>query len=242
MNRHSNPDSILQGNFCDILNFFRGKECDEADRLAQRALSIVLSTNHLVQTGDEVDTDPFCANMFAGSALGSISESIKHYPFVRQPSWRAADAPVDLSDDDYNDILDAAENMIEMAEGLMPPRLDPADIAAERFFAIGSHGGTDLPAALDRVAELIASDLPADGYNRYVIVIGDDDPLLEFDIEVWKGTVEPEAADMREARARAAYGWSQLRSLTDGFKHDPDEFAELIGALDASQRKTSTAG
>ena len=126
MNRHSNPDSVLKGHFCDIVNFFREDEWDFANDLAKRALRIILSTNHLVQTGNEIDTDPFCANMFASSALGSISESIKHYPFVRQPSWRTdPDEAVELSEEAYIAILDAAEDMIEMAEGLCPPPATP---------------------------------------------------------------------------------------------------------------------
>ncbi len=141
MNRHSNPDSILQGNFCDIVNFFRGKECDDADRLAQRALSIVLSTNHLVQTGYEVDTDPFCANMFASSALGSISENIKRYPFVRQPSWLPVVEPfVELSAEAYDAILDSVEDMIEMAEGLMPARVEMTFAQSTRNLLVLTEG------------------------------------------------------------------------------------------------------
>ena len=126
MNRHSNPDSVLQGNFCDIVNFFRGQEGDDADRLAHRALTIILSTNHLVQTGDEVDTDPFCANMFASSALGSISERIKRYPFVRIPA-HCGEGVLCASQEEVDDLLDLVEDMIEMAEGLMK-KVEPITI------------------------------------------------------------------------------------------------------------------
>jgi hypothetical protein len=121
MNTHANPDSILQGKFCDIVNFFRDRAADDADRLAQRALTVILSTNHLVQTGYEVNTDPFSANMFASSALGSLNEKIRNYPFVRDSaSCEEEERGIfsDISDEEYDAVLASAETLIEMAEGL----------------------------------------------------------------------------------------------------------------------------
>src|SRR5947208_622095 len=84
MTKHVNADSIIRGSRRDIERFFHGRDIDDVDRLAQRALTIILATNHLIQTGDEVDTDPFCANMFASTALESINSTFKTYPFVRE--------------------------------------------------------------------------------------------------------------------------------------------------------------
>jgi len=120
----SNRDSILQSNFCDIVNHFRGRKVDDADQLAQRALSIIFLTDHLVQTGYELDTDPFTANMFATAALGAINASVKRYPFVRvSPTY--ADVAWCETEEQRDAVLDSAEDQIEMAEGLMK-KLEPA--------------------------------------------------------------------------------------------------------------------
>jgi hypothetical protein len=121
MNTHANPDSILQGHFCDVVNFFRDRAVDDADRLAQRALTVIFSTDQLVQTGNEVNTDPFCANMFASSALRSLNENIRRYPFVRGSGSCDGEAVgifSDISDEEYDAELACAKSLIEMAEGL----------------------------------------------------------------------------------------------------------------------------
>lgn len=114
----TNRDSILQTEFSDIVSHFRGRKIDDADQLAQRALSVIFLTDHLVQTGYEADTDPFTANMFASSALGSINASVKRYPFVRVTE-QYADVGICQTEDERDAALDSAENLIEMAEGLM---------------------------------------------------------------------------------------------------------------------------
>lgn len=126
MTKHVNAESIIRGNFCDIVKFFRGRDLDAVDRLAQRALNIILRTDHLEQTGYEVDTDPFSANMFAGAALGSISASIKQYPFVRV-SPASANVAVCETAEQQDAVLDSAEDMMEMAEGLIKA-IDPATL------------------------------------------------------------------------------------------------------------------
>lgn len=138
----SNRDSILQANFCDVVNYFRGRQTDDADQLAQRALTIIFLTDHLVQTGFEVDTDPFSANMFAGAALGSISCSIKQYPFVRVAPG-AADVSPCQSADERDAVLDIAEDMIEMAEELtkrVPPPVISMDTGNLLILTEGFRG------------------------------------------------------------------------------------------------------
>jgi hypothetical protein len=147
MNKNSNADSILQGNFCDIVNYFRGSSCDDADQLAQRALTIVLLTNHLVQTGYEVDADPFMANMAASTALGLISQTIKRYPFVSIPAHRA-DVTLCKSDAEREAILDSAEDMVEMAERLLPSSRWLALRAQSPLFQ-REHSGTALTPVVD---------------------------------------------------------------------------------------------
>ncbi len=44
----TNRDSILQSEFTDIVRHFRGRKLDDADQLAQRALSVIFLTDHLV--------------------------------------------------------------------------------------------------------------------------------------------------------------------------------------------------
>ena len=116
MTKHVNAESIIRGNFCDIVKFFRGRDLDAVDRLAQRALSVIFRTDHLVQTGNEVDADPFTANMFASAALTSINRTLRTYPFVRASS----EAP----EADEDAVFASAAKQIESAERLSPdPRL-----------------------------------------------------------------------------------------------------------------------
>lgn len=114
----TNRDSILLTELADVVNHFRGRKTDDVDQLAQRALSVIFLTDHLVQTGYEADADPFSANMFASSALGSISAGIKRYPFVRVKGT-FADVALCQTEEERDALLDSAEDMIEMAEGLM---------------------------------------------------------------------------------------------------------------------------
>lgn len=136
----TNRDSILQSEFADIVRHFSGRKLDDADQLAQRALSVIFLTDHLVQTGYEADADPFSANMFACAALGAINASVKPYPFVRD---NPADADVRMCQtaEEREAALDSAEDIIEMAEGLMQ-KLDAVTLmsvladgfnASERF-------------------------------------------------------------------------------------------------------------
>ena len=81
MNTTPKIESTLTGKFSDIIDFLSAAGADEADQLARRAVGIIITTD-APQTGEEADTDPFVANMLASAALVSISESIKHYPFV----------------------------------------------------------------------------------------------------------------------------------------------------------------
>jgi hypothetical protein len=170
MTSHSSNDSTLQGKFSEIMNFLMGAEGDETDQLARRAVSVILATNR-PQTGEEADTDPFVANMFACAALTSISENIKHYPFVR-------DTRVPLG---YNesgsisgfdpDVLGSARSLIERAEALLPatsPFLQDAD------FFVTENGGTDLSALEELFQSLIERAAPR-GFDGFVLIIIDDE-------------------------------------------------------------------
>ncbi len=113
-----NRDSILNTSFSSIVGHFRGRKTDDVDQLAQRALSVIFLTDHLVQTGYEADADPFSANMFAQAALGSLNARVKRYPFVRINPALPQDEFCSTVDE-RDAVLDSAEDMIEMAEGLM---------------------------------------------------------------------------------------------------------------------------
>lgn len=136
----TNRDSILLTNLSDIVGHFRGRQVDDADHLAQRALAVIFLTDHLVQTGYEADADPFSANMFASAALGSISARVKTYPFVRV-SAQCADLAMCETQEERDQVLDSAEDMIEMAEGLMQ-KLDAIalmSVLADGFRAASPH-------------------------------------------------------------------------------------------------------
>ncbi len=78
--------------------------------------------------------------MFACAALGAINASLKPYPFVRDNA-AYADVRMCQTAEEREAALDAAENTIEMAEGLMQ-KLDAVTLmsvladgfhASERF-------------------------------------------------------------------------------------------------------------
>ena len=124
----TNRDSILTTDLDTVVSYFRNRKTDDVDQLAQRALSVIFLTDHLVQTGYEADTDPFSANMFACSALGAINAGLKAYPFVRVTEQYAGVTMAE-TEEQRDSALDSAENLIEMAEGLMQ-RLDSIAIMA----------------------------------------------------------------------------------------------------------------
>jgi hypothetical protein len=169
MTRTTSIDSTLTGKFSDIIDFLIAGGTDEADQLACRAIGIILATDG-PQTGEESDTDPFVANMLASAALVSISENIKHYPFVR------------VSRDSFNfdqsgsmlgltaDVLGSARSLIERAEALMPNT--PAAETLDQPFA--PVDGTHLAAGLD---ELICRIFEETGSlpSAVVFIIIDDE-------------------------------------------------------------------
>lgn len=121
MTKTSKSDSIVQGMFCQVVNYFRGKEVDDLDRLVQRGLSVIFKTEHLVQTGFEVDPDPFTANMFASSALAAINLSLRNYPFLRVDDG--------CPSEDRDATLASARGLIERAEGILARHEPAADKA-----------------------------------------------------------------------------------------------------------------
>ncbi len=174
MTSHSSNDSTLQGKFSDIMNFLMGADGDETDQLARRAVSVILATNR-PQTGEEADTDPFVANMFACAALASISENIKHYPFVR-------DTRVPLGFNESGsmsgfdpDVLGSARSLIERAESLMPANSPFLQQPAEADFFVTGNGGTDLSSLEELFRSLIEHAAPR-GFDGFVLIIVDDEP------------------------------------------------------------------
>ena len=119
MNTTPKIESTLTGKFSDIIDFLSAAGADEADHLARRAVGIIITTD-APQTGEEADTDPFVANMLASAALVSISESIKHYPFVNnsadfdQAALLGASAGITP-----DEVLLSARDLIERAEALL---------------------------------------------------------------------------------------------------------------------------
>lgn len=112
-------ESTLSGKFSDIIDFLSAAGADEADQLARRAVGIIITTDH-PQTGEESDTDPFVANMLASAALVSISENIKHYPFVTNSAdFDQAAMLGATSAASPDDVLASARELIERAEVLL---------------------------------------------------------------------------------------------------------------------------
>lgn len=130
MTKTSNNDSILTGRFCEVVNYFLGKEVDDIDRIVQRGLTIIFNTEHLAQTGFEVNPDPFTANMYASAALGSINMSLRSYPFLRVDEV--------CPSQDREATLASARGLIERAEGLM--KLDTVVPKVEGWLLITGDG------------------------------------------------------------------------------------------------------
>ncbi|CAN5635977.1 hypothetical protein BH10CYA1_BH10CYA1_45620 [soil metagenome] len=119
MNTTSKIESTLSGKFSDIIDFLSAAGVDEADQLARRAVGIIITTDH-PQTGEESDTDPFVANMLASAALVSISENIKHYPFVTNSADFDQAAMLGVTSiASPDDVLASARELIERAELLL---------------------------------------------------------------------------------------------------------------------------
>jgi hypothetical protein len=171
MTRTTSIDSTLTGKFSDIIDFLIAGGTDEADQIACRAIGILLSTDG-PQTGAEPDTDPFVANMLASTALVSISENIKHYPFVRVSrdafDFEQSGSMLGLT----ADVLGSARSLIERAEALMPN--PPAGETLDQPFSPGN--GTDLAAGLD---ELICRIFEETGSlpSAVVFIVIDDEAV-----------------------------------------------------------------
>jgi len=171
MNTNHKIESTLTGKFSDIIDFLTAQGADEADQLARRAVGVIISTDR-PQTGEESDTDPFVANMLASAALVSISENLKHYPFVSNSADFDQSA---LLNPGGLDVIESARELVERAETLlgMQPEL-PAREA--------SISGLDtVPAALLAVVDDVicrlfeeTGQLPA----AVFVVVVDDGALL----------------------------------------------------------------
>lgn len=171
MNTNHKIESTLTGKFSDIIDFLTAQGADEADQLARRAVGVIISTDR-PQTGEESDTDPFVANMLASAALVSISENLKHYPFVSNSADFDQSA---LLNPGGLDVIESARELVERAETLlgMQPEL-PARQA--------SISGLDtVPAALVAVVDDVicrlfeeTGQLPA----AVFVVVVDDGALL----------------------------------------------------------------
>lgn len=126
MNTTQKIESTLTGKFSDIIDFLSAAGADEADQLARRAVGIIIATD-APQTGEEADTDPFVANMLASAALVSISESIKHYPFVNNAADFDQAAMLGVTAGaSPDDVLASARDLIERAEVLLGLAVPPS--------------------------------------------------------------------------------------------------------------------
>ncbi|MGH6754540.1 MAG: hypothetical protein ACREDP_20495 [Bradyrhizobium sp.] len=241
MTKQVNADSILRGNFCDIVNFFRGRDIDDVDRLAQRALTIILRTNHLVQTGDEVDTDPFCANMFASSALEAISATLKTYPFVR--------ASKHGPDEDEEACFASAEQLIEMAEDLSPDPamlrlIDDAVGAFQQMFGDPPMSGTSggLSESFD-LSQMEHAGCGCEGDHEHAGLITAEDYPHRYDNAYFDGErvrghnlselgrsllVDADVVDAQDARVRIWNGSTDIPTVSERISQEDFEAAYRI--------------
>lgn len=181
MNTKHQITSTLTGKFSDIVDFLTAPNADEADQLARRAVGIIATTDR-PQTGEEVDTDPFVANMLASAALVSISENIKHYPFVSNPAdfdQASMLCPGGL------DVIDTARELIERAEALIGLKPQPESVAG--FFGVAAVP----PALAAFIDEAICRTFEETGLLPSAVILIIDD------------SIEPTVAESAETDAAA---------------------------------------
>ena len=154
MTSKSINSTILSGKFADILDFLT-VEGDEVDSLAQHAIEIIICTD-VPQTGEEADTDPFVANMYASAALASLGE-IRHYPFIRRVQSDLDPFQSGSMRGSDQEIIASARQMIENAEALLPQVPELPEIFS--FDAV-TAGGTDLEAGAALLAEILRTSEP----------------------------------------------------------------------------------
>ncbi len=181
MNTKHQITSTLTGKFSDIVDFLTAPNADEADQLARRAVGIIATTDR-PQTGEEVDTDPFVANMLASAALVSISENIKQYPFVSNSAdfdQAAMLCPGGL------DVIDTARELIERAEALIGLKPQPEPVA-------GFFGVAEVPPALAAfIDEAICRTFEETGLLPSAVILIIDD------------AIDPTVAELAETDAAA---------------------------------------
>lgn len=133
MNSKSKP-SILGDNFMRFVL----SDGDALDRLAKRAIEVVLATNKR-QTGDEADTDLFVANQYAEAALAILSENCRPYSFVNITPDVVDPLQGGLVRSSYLDAVATAQAYVSRAETLLPGA-DPDRVKArdESAFADSS--------------------------------------------------------------------------------------------------------
>lgn len=163
MTTTSKIGSTLTGKFSDIVDFLFTGGADEVDRLACRAISVILATDG-PQTGDEANTDPFVANQLASAALVALSEKIKHYPFVRRSSDDLADFESQMLGI-TDDVVASSRSLVERAEALVPSREQPH---------LGTKPSADLTAAVDTLILDIFEQTGLLPSAVFVIVLDDD--------------------------------------------------------------------
>ena len=172
MNTTQKIESTLTGKFSDIIDFLSAAGADEADQLARRAVGIIITTD-APQTGEETDTDPFVANMLASAALVSISENIKHYPFVNNSADFDQAAMFGITSGITPDeVLDSARSLIERAEALLALPM-PASLRATIADVFAPVPG--LAAELDEVICRIFEETGLLPSAVFVVLVDDAD-------------------------------------------------------------------
>lgn len=122
MSSNHHADSVLRGNFCDVVNYFRNREIDDLDRLVQRGVSVILKTRGKPRFEGCFLTSAALAEGYADEAITVVSRSFRTYPFLRD-----ADRAVMLAD---VSLLGHVQGLLGIAEGLLEP---PASKAQADF-------------------------------------------------------------------------------------------------------------
>lgn len=121
MSSTNHADSVLRGNLCDVVKYFRNREIDDLDRLVQRGVSVILKTRGKPRFEGCFLTSAALAEGYADEALTVVSRSFRTYPFLRD-----ADSAVMLAD---ASLLGHVQGLLGSAEGLLEPTTSkaPAD-------------------------------------------------------------------------------------------------------------------
>lgn len=150
MSSTNHADSVLRGNFCDVVKHFRNREIDDLDRLVQRGVSVLLRTRGKPRSQGDFLSSAALAEMYADEALTIVGRSFRTYPFLRD-----AEQVVTLADPS---LLGHVQGLIGMAEQLVQ---EPAPSSCGGVDPVSTAAPVDVSLNAFYAGEVLVYNSPA---------------------------------------------------------------------------------